>query len=372
MNKNYFIGMMSGTSLDAIDCGLFSTVNNFFVLEEHYTLPYPARLREKILSLCQNKSTTISEVGLIETELSECYAKAVLALLKKANLSPEKIIAIGNHGQTVYHSPEGVHPFTMQLGNSNIIAARTQIDTVSDFRRMDMAYGGQGAPLAPAFHAACFSSPHEKRGILNIGGMSNITFLAKDYPVLGFDISAGNVLMDAWIQTHLNKPFDENGQWAKSGKCHDVLLSQLMQEPYLKLPIPKSTGRELFNLAWLNQHLQQLDEIILPQDVQTTLCEFTARCIQESMMRFLPSSIDSLYIYGGGANNIYLLERLTCLLPLIKISTTAELGISPGWVEAATFAWLAKQRVENKPGNLVCVTGADRAAVLGAVYSKRI
>ena|SRR3990167_7078446 len=368
MKKNYFIGMMSGTSLDAIDCGLFSIIDDFFILEEHYTLAYPAPLREKILSLCQNKSLTISEVGLIETELSECYAEAVLALLKKATRLPEEIIAIGNHGQTVYHSPEGAHPFTIQLGNSNIIAARTQINTVSDFRRMDMAYGGQGAPLAPGFHAACFSSSHEKRGVLNIGGMANITFLAKDYPVLGFDIGAGNVLMDAWIQTHLNKPFDESGQWARGGKCHAALLNQMMQEPYLHLPIPKSTGRELFNLAWLNQQLQKINEIISPQDVQATLCEFTARCIQESMMTFLPTSIDSLYVYGGGANNIYLLERLTLLLPLIKISTTAELGIPPGWVEAATFAWLAKQRLDNKAGNLVSVTGANKPATLGAVY----
>lgn len=364
-----YVGTMTGTSLDAIDCALFDCKPHKTHLIEQHSLTYPTALRGQALQLAQNQAMPISVIGELDTELGELYAQAILALLDKAKVKPERVRAIGNHGQTVWHQPQGPVRFSTQLGNPNIIAARTGIVTIADFRRMDMAYGGQGAPLAPAFHAAVFGSKSENRGILNIGGIANLSFLNKHELVLGFDSGPGNMLMDGWIQENLQEPYDENGQWASNGKVNEALLETMLFAPYFIQKPPKSTGRELFNLEWLQEKLRFTHQKISASDIQATLCELTARSICEAIRLHSPIELDAVYVCGGGVNNRYLIERIRKLNADLKISSTTELGIDPQWVECGIFAWLAQQRIHQQPIDLRKITGATQATLLGAIYS---
>ena len=364
----YYIGVMSGTSLDGIDAVLVKDNNGKLEVIRTITKSYPDELKADLENLLINFTVHLKKLGEIEVFLSYCYSDCINELIDNTNISKKDITAIGCHGQTVFHSPRGKYPFTMQLVDGNIIAAKTSIPTVVDFRRMDMALGGDGAPLAPGFHQECLRSNNEKRVILNLGGIANITILDNSgEDVIGFDNGPANCLMDLWIQKCKKLKYDKNGEWAKSGKVNNQLLETLLGDEYFKLSPPKSTGKELFNLKWLNDNLTNFSTVN-SENIQATLCELTAKSIAADINRYCPEA-EALYSCGGGAFNKYLHERMSKYLPTVKISTTEELGIDPLWVEAVAFAWLAKLRIENKSGNLTSVTGASAKALLGTIYS---
>ncbi len=357
---------MSGTSLDGIDAALVSFSNNKPQLLHALTVPWADAEKENILSLNAQGSDEINRAAELDRLLGQHFAKASLQLLSQHNIASETICAIGSHGQTIRHYPNKELGFTVQIGDPNTIATLTGITTVADFRRRDIACGGQGAPLAPAFHQAIFSTPTKTRVIVNIGGMSNITILNSDQPVIGFDTGPGNVLMDYWVNLHKQQPFDKDGQWASTGKVDAPLLQTMLEEPYFLTPAPKSTGRELFNSSWLNKLL--INPSIAPEDIQATLLQLTVETIKIGILQHCNTEDFSVYLCGGGANNQRLLELLSKAMPHQHVGTTAELGIHPDWVEAIAFAWLAKQTMQRLPGNAPSVTGAKKAAILGGVY----
>lgn len=365
-SANLFIGLMSGTSIDAVDAVAVSFDNDNLKLVGHHSLPIEEDLRQAILQLCNPQTDSVQLLAETDHRLGKLYAKTSLALLNKLGLQSSAIAAIGCHGQTIRHSApvEGAIPYSLQIGDANRVAVETDIAVVADFRRKDMALGGQGAPLVPAFHRHVFASPNAHRVIVNVGGIANITSLPTDGGCLGFDTGPGNVLMDLWSQTHLGTRYDHNGDWAASGSVQGKLLQQFKRCDFFAAPAPKSTGRELFNSNWLNTQLADFSQIS-PQDVQATLLCLTADTICEAIAG-LSSPAEEVYICGGGAFNTQLVNVLAEKLP--KVSTTETLGISPSWVEACAFAWLAKRRLEHKAGNLVEATGAEREAVLGALY----
>lgn len=363
-----YIGLMSGTSMDGVDAGLLVFKKGFH-LDRGISYPFPADLHKSLLHVVEHPhQVSLDELGQLDTALGECFADAVNELLGACQINASDVTAIGSHGQTIRHGADSSHPFTMQIGDANVIAARTGITTVADFRRRDVALGGQGAPMAPAFHHAAFSDSKEYRVVINIGGMSNITSLPGNDDVAGHDTGPGNVLMDAWAKQHHNEPFDNDGTWARSGKINQTLLELMLSEDYFTLAPPKSTGRELFNLPWLTAHLISMDNAPAPADVQATLCELTARTITAAIEAYAPQATRYL-VCGGGARNSFLMERLTALSGKRKVGTTEQYGIAPEWVEAAAFAWLAIQTLAGRPGNLPRVTGASRSAVLGTIFS---
>ena len=366
---DYYIGLMSGTSVDGIDAVLVDLSSARPTLLQAGTSDWRPELREDIFRILEHPDRlSLDTFGRLDAELGETFAEAALAVVNAAGLEPADITAIGSHGQTLFHAPSVQPAFTLQVGDASRIAARTGITTVADFRRRDIAEGGQGAPLVPAFHQAMFSRPGTARAILNIGGIANLTLLpADDRPVQGFDTGPGNVLMDAWIGKHRATKFDRDGDWARSGTICETLLTRLLQQPYLEQSPPKSTGRELFCLAWLEHLLNEGFADLPAGDVQATLAEFTAASIAAALKRF-SAETEELFVCGGGAHNRYLLERLQAHLPGRRTATTQELGLDPDWVEATAFAWLARQTLAGDPGNLPSVTGARRAAVLGAIY----
>lgn len=361
-----YLGLMSGTSADGIDAALVEfKANKVAFLATAFT-PYPNSTRELILSLCYPGPDEIKRMGELDVILGQAFAEAVQQLLSREGLTPADIIAIGSHGQTLRHAPKGSPAFTLQIGDPNTIAAQTGITTVADFRRKDIALGGQGAPLVPAFHQAVFASRENDRVIVNIGGIANVTLLSKhDVPVIGFDTGPGNVLMDDWIYQQQQQAYDKNGALASQGKVNHTLLEKMLQDPYFKQSAPKSTGRELFNRPWLQQHLTNLS--LSPSDVQATLAELTALTILKSIQTHFTQG--EIIICGGGARNLYLMQRLQLLgKPQFIVSSSAKYGIDPDWVEAVAFAWLAKQTLAHQPGNIVSVTGAKRSATLGGVF----
>lgn len=363
-----YIGLMSGTSMDGIDAGLL-VYNNGYHLDRGTSMPFPAELHQRLQHLVESPSQVeLDELGAIDTALGACFADAALSLLRDSSIPTSEITAIGSHGQTIRHRPTGDHPFTMQIGDPNVIAARTGITTVADFRRRDVALGGQGAPLAPAFHQAVFADTREERVVVNIGGMSNFTTLHTDGRVTGHDTGPGNVLMDAWSRQHHDQDFDDKGRWANSGRVNNELLQLLQAEQFFGLPPPKSTGREVFNLPWLTGHLLAMDIAPEAADVQATLCELTARSIAEAIQQYAAPAVRCM-VCGGGARNDFLMQRLAANLPNCRVHTTEEYGIAPEWVEAAAFAWLAMQTLIGKSGNVTEVTGARQPAILGAIYS---
>ncbi|OOF45897.1 anhydro-N-acetylmuramic acid kinase [Rodentibacter trehalosifermentans] len=371
MKTQYYIGMMSGTSLDGIDIALvdFSFAQPK-LLATDFT-PMPQHLRKNITALVQSGETTLQQLGELDHQLGRLYADCVNVFLQKHQLSPQNIQAIGCHGQTVWHSPKGAFPFTLQIGDMNLLAALTGITTIGDFRRKDMAFGGQGAPLVPAFHQALFFDPRCATVVLNIGGISNISLLIPNQPVVGFDTGPGNTLLDQWIEKHKNVAYDKNGDWAAGGEVNEALLNALLDEPFFRQPPPKSTGRELFNLAWLEQKIQKLCQnstALLPQDVQATLVELTVCSVAESLKLIRTPLPKRLLVCGGGAKNTLMMQRLADRLPQWSIHTTNEFAMDSDYVEAAAFAWLAYRRMHNQPGNLPEVTGAKSAVGLGAVF----
>ncbi len=354
---------MSGTSVDAVDAVLATIDGDRFVLEADLSTPVPADLQSAVRNLA--RSGDIDELGGLDVAMGELFAHAALSLLDQAGLAPGRVQAIGSHGQTARHRPRARRRFTLQIGDPNIIAARTGITTVADFRRRDVALGGQGAPLVPAFHAAVLGSSAESRTVLNIGGIANVTRLTPGQPVTGFDTGPGNVLMDAWARRHLGTPWDEGGRWAASAEPDPALLERLMAHPFLALPPPKSTGPEDFSLEWLDDTLAASGGETDPATVQATLAEFTAVTIGRALAGDPPERI---LVCGGGAENPYLLGRIAAHGAGAVVETTATAGIAPGLVEACAFAWLASRTLAGLPGNLPSVTGASRPAVLGGIY----
>ncbi len=360
-----YIGLISGTSLDGVDAGLFELANNRSQLLSTYHTPYLPELKERLAAICQPGHNEIDLAGALDIEVGRLFASTAIELLKQSNLSPTDISAIGSHGQTIRHRPNQTFPFSLQIGDPNTIAYHTKITTVADFRRRDMCAGGQGAPLAPAFHRAVFYSAQEQRCIVNIGGMANLSVLEKRQDdTLGYDSGPGNVLMDAWINERLNRDYDKGGTWAASGEINNHLLQKLLAHPYFDLPHPKSTGREDFSLPWLLQVMNDLAPI-RDEDIQATLCELTAITITNAILNH---KCNAVYLCGGGAHNSNLVARISEKLPGLFVDSTETLGIKPDWVETGIFAWLAKRTLEGKDGSISTVTGATTNSILGAIY----
>ncbi len=399
-----YIGMMSGTSLDGMDAvlcqfgGKENTQQPMRLLATR-SQDFPPRLREVLLALCQpngvNQLTpTLGEpnseldwFGWASKAYAEFASEVVNNLLQQSNTDAESVLAIGCHGQTVRHRPQ--MGFSLQLVDANIIAEHTGISVVSDFRRRDMAVGGQGAPLVPAFHQALFATPDSTRVLLNLGGIANITVLpanntldnntpvndalVNNSHVVGYDTGPANLLLDAWTTLHTDKDYDAGGAWAQSGQVIEPLLNQLIEHPFFARTYPKSTGREDFNLAWLQNQLQKFDQASAhirysSADVQATLTELTAMSASMQINMFINAhEKSSVYVCGGGALNEYLMTRLQAHLPHCTVETTASLGLNPAWVEAVAFAWLARQTLMGEMGNLPAVTGASKGVVLGQV-----
>ncbi|MCX2983318.1 anhydro-N-acetylmuramic acid kinase [Halieaceae bacterium IMCC14734] len=367
MKDSLLLGLMSGTSLDAVDAAVLKIGANGMSLQGHLNYPIPPSLRAEIAAISHAGDNEIERLGRLDRQLGELFAAAALALLEHTGILKQEVRAIGSHGQTIRHRPPsaqaGGPAFTLQIGDPNCIAELTGITTVADFRRRDIAAGGEGAPLAPAFHAAAFHAPGILRACVNIGGLSNVSLL--DTQLSGFDTGPGNTLLDAWIARHKGQAFDNNGAWAARGQVSTRLLEQLLQHPYLHLPPPKSTGKEDFNLNWLDQQISVAAcHQLAPVDVQATLTEYTALTISEC----LPATVQEVYMCGGGALNSHLMQRLQAHSPTATVTTTGALGIDPQWVEAAAFAWLAFQCLEHLPGNNSGVTGASGPRVLGGVF----
>ncbi|AUV00988.1 anhydro-N-acetylmuramic acid kinase [Phytobacter ursingii] len=365
MKSGRYIGVMSGTSLDGVDVVLAAIDDKMVAQQASLTWPMPIPLKEAILSICQGQPLTLSQLGQLDTRLGKLFADAVLALMEREHLSAKDIVAIGCHGQTIWHEPTGDAPHTLQIGDNNQIAALTGVTVVGDFRRRDIALGGQGAPLVPAFHQALLAHPTERRIVLNIGGIANISLLFPDKPVRGYDTGPGNMLMDAWIWRQLGKPYDKDAGWASGGKVVLPLLQTMLSDPYFAAPAPKSTGREYFNFGWLERQLTAFPALD-PRDVETTLLELTAVTISEQVL--LCGGCERLLVCGGGSRNPLLMARLSALLPGTEVTTTDEAGISGDDMEALAFAWLAWRTLAGLPGNLPSVTGASQATVLGAIY----
>ncbi|MCF7488369.1 anhydro-N-acetylmuramic acid kinase [Vibrio sp. A2-1] len=366
-HKELYIGVMSGTSMDGVDTALVSIEDDSITLLAHDEFPMPEDIKARLLEVCIGQKTDLIAIGELDHQLGHLFADAVLQLLDKSGTPASSVTAIGNHGQTVFHQPTGDSPFTMQLGDANIIAAKTQIQTVADFRRKDMALGGQGAPLVPAFHHTIFHPRDSSVVVLNIGGISNISVLRPNQPTLGYDTGPGNMLMDAWVDKHTGEKFDRDALFALKGQLSPALLEQLLNESYLSQMPPKSTGRELFNLPWLEQQLTEFKGLAA-EDVQYTLCEYTALTIANEVETYRLGNQPALYVCGGGTRNPLLMKRLSELLLSWEVESTTSKGVDADYMEAMAFAWLAQRHIHQLPSNLPEVTGASRAASLGVLY----
>ncbi len=381
MKKQYYIGLMSGTSLDGVDAVLCRIDADSCDALQTHTHPFPEALKARVLAAIGGE-TTLQEVGTIDHMLGELYADAVKALLQKSGMEAEQIEAIGSHGQTLWHEPTGATPFTMQLGDPNIITAQTGIPVAADFRRKDMAFGGSGAPFAPAFHQFLLGEQTSGVCIVNIGGIANITVLGD--PLTGYDTGPGNILMDLWISKHKGVSYDENGNWAREGRIDYTLLEAMMSDDYFAMPYPKSTGREKFNEGWLEsvqrlalsvqkkekaspRDAYQNSSFLIPHssfksvDVQRTLLELTAQTISNEVLKFNP---DMLLLCGGGAQNGFLVERIAALMPNVQVGVMEHADN----LEAMMMAWLAYKRMHNEPVALKDVTGAEENTILGGLY----
>lgn len=372
-SSELYIGLMSGTSMDAIDGVLADFGQSTPRILSTYSSPIAASLHRELAALATPGENELQRMGSCDHLLGHAFAEAAIALANQAGVPRHEIAAIGSHGQTIRHHPAGPAPFTLQIGNASIIAQQTGITTVADFRTRDIAAGGQGAPLVPAFHSAMFRTTTCSRCIVNIGGIANITLLPADgtRKVTGFDTGPGNLLMDGWIYTHLGHRYDHDGQWAATGSIREEFLDLLMKDEFITAPPPKSTGRERFNPAWINDRLKDFlagSHNPLPAaDIQATLCELTVRSIVQAIKHNGPDSAEIL-VCGGGSHNAHLMSRLALQLTPARVDTTDPYGVSPDWVEAMAFAWLARQTMKGLPGNLPEVTGAQGPVVLGAIH----
>jgi len=356
------VGLMSGTSLDGVDAVLVDFSPATPVLRATAYLPYPAELRCDLLKLHQPQHNELHQAAMLSQKLARIYADAVFRTLDNAGIPTTAVRAIGCHGQTIRHQPH--LGYTIQINNPALLAKLTSISVVADFRSRDIAAGGQGAPLVPAFHAALFRDASRHRVIVNIGGIANLTDLKPGQTTRGFDYGPGNMLLDAWTQRHLGQDYDAGGQWAASGQVLPDLLSRLLGHPFFAEEPPKSCGREQFNLDWLSTFLTDAD---IPVDVQATLLTLTANATQLAVQRWC-GFVDEIYVCGGGAHNSALLNKLAELMPKVSISTTDALGLPADWVEAVAFAWIARRTMDGLPGNLPEVTGAREERLLGAIY----
>jgi len=365
-----FIGLMSGTSVDGIDSALVSCDGDRVELLATHQHDLPGAIRERIAAISHSGHDEIERMGPLDRELGRLFAAAALVLLEKSGKRPDQIHAIGSHGQTIRHRPpsagSGTDSFTLQLGDPNTIAETTGITTVADFRRRDIAAGGEGAPLAPAFHAAAFAKPGVNRAVVNIGGIANASMLRGLELVMGFDTGPGNTLLDHWVQRHRDQSFDRGGQWSASGMVAGDLLADLLKHPYFALSGPRSSGKEAFNLGWLDQCLLAHPGRAAA-DVQATLAELTAVTIARAI-RYCSVEVTEVYTCGGGSHNGDLMDRLQRLLAPASLASTSAIGMDPDWVEAVTFAWLAHRTLEGLAGNAPAVTGASGPRVLGGIY----
>lgn len=366
--SDIYLGLMSGTSMDAVDAVAVQFDHQHLQLLASHSATLASDLRDKLSALCRGELHNMAEFAQLDIQLGKLFANTAHQLLTSAKLSRSQIKAIGSHGQTVWHISQGADRTSIQLGDPNIIAEQTGITTIADFRRRDIAAGGQGAPLVPAFHAAYFRAAHENRVVLNIGGIANITILPKNRheSVRGFDTGPGNTLLDMWANGNQRGRFDQDGAFAQQGTVLPEVLAKLMADPYFVLAPPKSTGREYFNRHWLEKTVGNVSRYPAA-DLQATLSELTAQTICDAI-HAQAATTQRILICGGGIHNRNLIQRLQALLPAITIESTVIYGIDPQWVEAIAFAWLAKQTIENQPGNLPSVTGASRPCVLGAIY----
>lgn len=363
---DYYIGLLSGTSIDAIDAAIVDFEQETPKLIATHASIIPEEVKRKIRSLCFPGDDEINRLGKLDRELGKLFANAALTVCKRASIKPTQIKAIGSHGQTIRHMPQGESGFTLQIADPNTIAAETNITTIADFRRKDIALGGQGAPLAPAFHQHVFRNEDHNVYVINIGGIANVTHLQKKTSkkeVTGFDTGPGNCLMDAWCQKHFHCGFDKNGELARQGKLDEGLLDSLLKDDYFQRALPKSTGLEHFNLTWLEKHNCTLDN----KSILRTLLELSAQTIANDILK-INAQTRTIYLCGGGALNTYLIERLNHHLPQHQIKLTDDRGIPATWLEAMLFAWLAKQRLEGKAGNISSVTGATSETLLGSIY----
>ena len=360
--QDFYIGLMSGTSSDAIDAALVQFSDSGCELVSTLAATLDTPIVDRIQHAVDGTADRINDISELDALLAQAFANTALCL--KAQAGVDQITAIGSHGQTVRHQPGGCFPYSVQLGSGARIAALTGITTVSDFRTADLALGGQGAPLVPAFHRAVFSAPDENRVIVNIGGIANVTVLHRKDRLSGFDTGPGNTLMDHWFRQHQPGAYDEDGTWAQSGKYLPKLLNAFLEHDYFSRPLPKSTGLEEFNLDWLNRYLIGDER---PEDVQATLVGLTAESISQSIKTNAPAT-DAVYLCGGGANNEYLVNQLENRLTPLPLYTSDRLGLPVDWVEAVAFAWLAKERLKSRPTNCPEVTGSSRELALGAVY----
>ena len=368
-----YVGLMSGTSLDGVDAVLvsFDTPEQAVQVHGHVYLPFAPALRRDMMALNQTGPDELHRSCLAANSLSRAYADAVKSLLGQCNIQPDDVRALGAHGQTVRHRPgefDGTG-YTVQLLNAALLAELTGIDVTYDFRNRDVAAGGQGAPLVPVFHAAAFHQPGVDQAVLNLGGIANVTLLAANGQVMGFDCGPGNVLLDLWCERYIGTAYDENGNWARGGNVNPHLLAVLLDEPFLLRQPPKSTGRDLFHSDWLDKQLTATrgDAPIEPRDVQATLAEFTCVVTKHAIQYALPAA-KRLLVCGGGAFNAHLMQRLAALLPNTQVSASDTAGLPPAQVEATAFAWLAKSCLNKQPTNLSTVTGASGPRILGSLH----
>ncbi|WP_346796378.1 anhydro-N-acetylmuramic acid kinase [Halomonas sp. Bachu 37] len=372
--NRYYIGLMSGTSLDGIDAALVCMEATTPRLIATHAEAMPDELYQRLLALCHAPSVSFAELALAEAAFCRLQARAVQTLLETTGMPPTQIQAIGSHGQTIEHAPgghDGGPAYTLQLDNPSLLAELTGCAVVGDFRRRDLAAGGQAAPLAPAFHQAVFASEEHHQLILNLGGFANLTWLpprASERKPLGFDTGPANVLLDAWYQRHQGGRFDHDGRWAASGYVDTTLLERLLAEPFFQQAPPRSTGREMFHLPWLESHLRGAET---SADVQATLAELTAASVAQGIIQLGLDDTDPVVLIpcGGGAHNPDLLARLAGYVPNIALRDSADWGWPADWMEAGAFAWLAHQRLHGLPGNLPSVTGARGPRILGGIYA---
>lgn len=361
----FYVGLMSGTSLDGVDAVLAEVSASHTQLLAHYYLAYPQDLRLQLLNLHHTQHDELHLAALAAQELAHLYAKATQELLNQANRDKTQIRAIACHGQTLRHRPED--GYTLQIGNAALLAELTGITVVADFRSRDIAAGGQGAPLVPAFHAHVLRHAERHRVIVNIGGIANVTDLPASGSVRGWDTGPGNMLMDAWIHQHHGATYDQEGAWAAHGMLDASLLDKLLNHDFLRLPPPKSAGREQFNLDHLQMLISTLPRPVGPVDVQATLLEFTARSLCDAIQQQC-RGVQEVYVCGGGVHNTALMQRIAALMAPVPVSSTATVGVDPDWMEALAFAWLARQTMHGLPGNLPEATGARGERILGAIY----
>ncbi|MBX2807411.1 MAG: anhydro-N-acetylmuramic acid kinase [Cellvibrionaceae bacterium] len=370
MNHDFYIGLLSGTSADGIDGALVDFGCSTPKIVSTYIQPIDEKTRRTIFELSTSGEDEINKIRLLDHSIATLCSETAHILCRQAKLDTKAIQAIGSHGQTVRHYPPDnkQNGYSLQVGDPNIIAENTGITTVADFRRRDIAAEGHGAPLAPILHEALFHSTGQDRMIVNTGGIANITYLPAQGETIGFDTGPANALMDSWCQLHTNQAYDKDGQWAAQGEQHTQLLGRLLAHPYFHRAIPKSTGRETFNLSWLNAILDQYEQKIRPVDVQATLLALTTTSISRAIQALDRQAKAEVYICGGGAHNHALCEQLALSLAPRPFSHTGILGLAPDWVEAVAFAWLAKQTLAKATGNLPAATGAQKKVILGGIY----